>query len=83
MDEDAALLFKTMAGAHDKLSVQVAALVAIVGAITENRKPDAGRVDAWCAAISVHSDPEHGVSEAEVRRVAADLLLGIDAKKMN
>ncbi len=83
MDKKSRLAFKALGEAHDRLSVPVAALVAILGAITESRKPDPDRVDAWCEAISVHSDPEHGVPEAEVRRFAHDLLLGIDATKLN
>lgn len=52
-----------LADAHDELLVKYAALVAIVGAMSETYPVDIARVDAWCRAIAAESDQDHGVGQ--------------------
>jgi hypothetical protein len=73
MDDETRRVLGAMADQHDKLALQVAALVAVVGAISERYPVNVTRVLERCALIAEGNQTDL----QELRRLANDLLLGL------
>lgn len=74
MDQEIGILLEALRRAHDDMSVKVAALMAIVGALVERGAPDERRIIAWAQAIAEASGDQ---SQTAVQRIAMDLLRGL------
>jgi hypothetical protein len=66
-----------LAKGYDQMTVRIAALTAILGAICEKAAPDEKRIAAWARAIAEHSGDQ---SQTAVQRMALDILRGVDSQ---
>jgi hypothetical protein len=74
MDQEITILLDALRRAHDDMSVRVAALTAIIGAMIERGAPDERRIIAWAQAIAQASGDQ---SQTAIQRMAMDLLRGL------
>jgi hypothetical protein len=75
MDDETRVQLAALAKGHDEMTVRLAALTAIVGAMTEHAAPDERRIIAWAKAIAEQSGDQ---SQTAIQRMAMDILRGLD-----
>ena len=71
MDKDLRILLEALKKGHDALSVRVAALTVVVGAMAELEPPTERQIIAWSRAIAEASGDQ---SQTAVHRMALDIL---------
>jgi hypothetical protein len=75
MDQEIMITLEALRRGHDAMSVRVAALMAIIGAMIEERgAPDERRIIRWAQAIAQASGDQ---SQTAIQRMAMDLLRGL------
>jgi hypothetical protein len=80
MDEDLIILLEAIKRGHDALSVRVAALTALVGAMAERDPPTERQIIAWSRAIAEASGDQ---SQTAVHRMALDILAAVSDRLGN
>lgn len=78
MSDDPRVLLQALKMAFDEMQTRMAAMTAIIGAMSERYPPVQDRVERWCDLIIGHSDSQHGVKRDEVLVFVRDFLRGED-----
>jgi hypothetical protein len=77
MDQETRTLLTALAKGHDEMTVRLAALTAIVGAMVERSAPDEKRIIAWAQAIAEQSEDQ---SQTAIQRMTMDIIRGLPTK---
>jgi hypothetical protein len=72
------MVLGALANAFDETQAKLAALMAVLGAMSERYPAHQDRIEAWCDLIVRHSDPKDGVKKGEILRHIRDFLRGED-----